>query len=149
MDQKHKIILLIAFIVALAASFFLIYARNQKNYVIINNVKIFVKTANTSQKQIKGLSGQKNLAENQGLLFVYPDYGLRNFWMKGMLFPIDIIWILDDRVIGFEKNVPASNKEPLPIYKSPASINYVLEVSSGFIDRHGIKIGDMVKFNLL
>jgi len=43
------------------------------------------------------------------MLFAMSEDDMQNFWMKGMLFPIDIIWIENARVIGCEKNISPSD----------------------------------------
>jgi uncharacterized membrane protein (UPF0127 family) len=55
--------------------------------------------------------------------------------MKGMRFPLDIVWIAKDRVIGVAKNVPVPpNGQPsidLPTYSPPSAVDYVLELNAG------------------
>jgi uncharacterized membrane protein (UPF0127 family) len=53
--------------------------------------------------------------------------------MKDMQFAIDIIWLDDDRVVGFEKNVQPENPATT-FYRPQTSINRVLEVPSGTVD---------------
>jgi len=66
--------------------------------------------------------------------------------MLGMRFPIDIIWIKNNRVVGIEKNVPAPEKgipeAALKVYNPPESVDRVLEINAGLSDSLGIKIGD-------
>jgi len=93
----------------------------------------------------RGLGGRRNLPENRGLLFAYDGYYVPKFWMKDMRFSIDIIWIKDKMVVGFEKNTPVSNQNPLPTYQPKDFVNYVLEVNAGFVDKNQIKIGDRVE----
>lgn len=63
--------------------------------------------------------------------------------MKGMTFPIDIVWINKGIIIGIEHNVPipTSGDDPLPTYRSTDPVDTVLEVAGGFTDRHNIQIG--------
>lgn len=61
--------------------------------VIINDQKILVEVVDTWPAIYKGLSGRESLAENQGMLFVFPKLDIYEFWMKDMKFPLDIIWI--------------------------------------------------------
>ncbi|MEK7167375.1 MAG: DUF192 domain-containing protein, partial [Patescibacteria group bacterium] len=76
----------------------------------------------------------------------YPKYFIPSFWMKDMRFSLDIIWIKDDMIIGFEKNVqPQPLGEELRVYQPESFVNYVLEVPAGFVDGKGIKIGDKVE----
>ena len=59
----------------------------------INNFEIYLDLAATNEEKRRGLSGRNGLEENEGMLFVFEEPGFYSFWMKDMLFPIDIIWI--------------------------------------------------------
>ncbi|MCK5061180.1 DUF192 domain-containing protein [Candidatus Parcubacteria bacterium] len=112
----------------------------------INNTVIAVELAVDPAEQWQGLSDRKNLGPNNGMLFVFPDYQKRTFVMRRMHFPLDIIWIKDDKIVGIAKNLPSENENPDKLYSSPLPINYVLEVNGGFCDVFNIKVGDTVEF---
>lgn len=61
-----------------------------------------------------------------------------------MLFMIDIIWIKDGTVVDISDNMPEFNNSPNYTVASKNEADFVLEVSPGFIKKHGIKIGDPV-----
>ncbi len=63
--------------------------------------------------------------------------------MRGMRFPIDIIWIHDGEVVGIEKNIPVplNYRDSLKEINSPSEVNLVLEVNAGFCEKYGIKKG--------
>jgi uncharacterized membrane protein (UPF0127 family) len=114
--------------------------------VKINGKVINVEIARTPSQHSLGLGNRDFLASDIGMLFVFPDQRIRNFWMKGMQFPLDIIWIKDDTIIGIEANVPisAEKKELLPTYSSLVDVNYVLEVNAGYCEQKKIMVGDKV-----
>lgn len=115
--------------------------------LIINNKEFSVEIADTSVKQAQGLSGRQSLATNQGMLFIFERPGIYGFWMKDMKFPIDIIWIKNNRIIGFEKNIPspASQDMKLPVYYPVSEADRVLEVVAGTADKYKFMVGDEVK----
>jgi len=145
--KKPPVKILLIIFCALLLFIFISQVDDNKT-ITINGIKIEVEIADTIQKQTKGLSGKERLESDQGMLFIFPEYKIRNFWMKEMLFPIDIIWILDNKIIGIERNVPIPKGEVMPNYISPQKINYVLELNANFTDENDIEIGDTVKFNL-
>lgn len=149
MFQKGKALLIV--ILAILIVFFLISWPTNKSgeiFIEINNIKIKTEVVSTVPSQRQGLSNRQNLDENAGMLFVFPDYKIRTFWMKDMKFSIDIIWILNNKIIDITKNAPMPSGETIPTFESTESINYVLEVNAGFSEKNSIKIGDMVKFSL-
>lgn len=105
--------------------------------------------AKTDSEKQKGLSGRNNLASDSGMLFIFKDKDIYPFWMRDMKFPIDIIWIDDNKVVDFIENAPAapSGQSPanLVIYKPDAKANYVLEINAQEISKNKIKVGDNVE----
>lgn len=113
----------------------------------IGGNKINLIVAKSDQDRIKGLSGRKNLAENEGMLFVFEKKDKHGFWMKGMLFPIDIIFIDDDTVVYVVESAPSSAQSPnLTIYSPPEVVNYVLETNAGIAKKFNIKKGTKITF---
>ncbi|MEA3398140.1 MAG: DUF192 domain-containing protein [Patescibacteria group bacterium] len=114
--------------------------------VIINGQIINVEIADKPAEQIQGLSDRENLAENSGMLFIFENKQIRNFWMKNMHFPLDIIWISDNNIVNISQNLPPEKQSPKNNYSSKQPVNYVLEINAGMVEKYKIKIGDNVKF---
>ncbi|MDO8537023.1 MAG: DUF192 domain-containing protein, partial [bacterium] len=97
----------------------------------------------------RGLSGRESLNEGEGLLFLFDGFGNYGIWMKDMKFAIDIVWIKNDRVVGFAENVaPEPGKElwSLKLHYPPEPVDKVLEFNAGSVQRSGIKIGDRFSY---
>ena len=111
-------------------------------------VAVRVELARTAAERTRGLGGHAPLGADEGMLFVFPELGRHSFWMKGMTFALDIIWIRDGQVVhvlaGVPPPRPGTPDSELPIYTPPAAANYVLEVSAGFAARWGIQAGSRV-----
>lgn len=113
----------------------------------IGKNKINLIVAKNDKDRIKGLSGRKNLGENEGMLFVFEKKDKHGFWMKEMLFPIDIIYIDDDTVVYIVENAPSRAQAPnLTIYTPPEPANYVLETNAGIAKKFNIKKGTKITF---
>ena len=114
--------------------------------VLLGEKEIKAEVAISPKDQAKGLSLRDNLDEDRGMLFLY-DNSVPGFWMKGMNFPIDIIWIKNGIIVGIEDSVEPDfgNK----IYYPPEPIDMVLEVNAGFASRNNLKTGDFVTFQNL
>lgn len=110
----------------------------------VNNKKIQVEVVNTEQSTALGLSGRESIGA-EGMLFIFPNTQVRHFWMKEMLFPIDIIWIHQQKVVGITENVPFPSPgtpiSQLPKYRSPESVEMVLEVPAGFAQQNNLTVG--------
>lgn len=121
---------------------------NTQPSLTINDLTIPVAIADTPFLQQQGLSNRTSLPENAGMLFVFSEKMAQHFWMYNMLFPLDVVWISDQAVVGIEENIPTPSTESIPRFSSPVPVNYVLELNAGFIKKYGISIGDVVIFNL-
>ncbi len=109
---------------------------------------IQVDAARTFKEHEQGLSDRKELDHDQGMLFIYGRYAEPHFWMKDMLFPLDIIWINDGQITGFDENLQPEFP-PKTLYSPEFPINSVLEVNAGFVEKNGLKVGDKLDIELL
>jgi uncharacterized membrane protein (UPF0127 family) len=108
-----------------------------------------VEIAKTQREKIFGLMFRKNIAENQGMLFIYSNFSLHSIWMKNTLIPLDIIWLdPEKKVVFFLDNVPICKSQPCPSYAPPADIKsqYVLELASGVRQKLNIQKGQRLNF---
>lgn len=114
--------------------------------VQINENVLKVEIADTKDKRSKGLGGKEKLASDEGMLFIFPELKKHSFWMKGLKFPLDFIWIKGNSVVDIIKDVPTPREgqkdEDLPIYLPITEVDKVLEVNAQTVDRLGIKVGD-------
>lgn len=118
-----------------------------KNEIKIGNATFETEVASTVAEKSRGLSFRKSLDEGTGMLFLFATSSVQNFWMKDMNFPIDIIWIGGNKVLGAAENAAPQPGVPLwnlKMYSSPGGTDRVLEVNAGSVARYGIKAGDAV-----
>jgi|YelNatPaOPRAMG01_1025707.scaffolds.fasta_scaffold07076_3 uncharacterized membrane protein (UPF0127 family) len=125
--------------------------KNSQNFKIasvsIDNHNFSAYIADTLLSQSKGLAAFDSITDNQGMLFLFPEKEVTGFWMKDMKFPIDLIWISGDTIVGFEKDMVPQPGEPdydLKVYYPPEPIDKVLEINAGLIDKYNFQIGDLV-----
>src|SRR3989344_4796204 len=128
---------------------FVIGCRDNSGYnkACFNSKCIELEVMRTLEEKQNGLMFRESLDYNKGLLFLYEEEGERNFWMKNVKFPIDIIFLdKDDKIIHIETNVPSCLEDPCPIYSPNRKALNVIEVNSGFTIENNINVGDMVGF---
>jgi uncharacterized protein len=108
-----------------------------------------VEVADTPQLRSKGLGGRASLPVDSGLLFIFEQSDVYRFWMKGMQFPIDFIFIRNGRIVDILASAPppaaGTPDNKLPIYQPSIPIDQVLEVNAGFARSHGFAVGDTVQ----
>lgn len=131
----------------------------RKNYktgeVKIRNQIIKVEIADRPPLIFQGLSGRQGLADDSGMLFVFPRENIYDFWMKEMKFSLDIIWIKTrtdtDRhgqIVEIWHNAPLPQGSEIPRYHPKNPANYVLEIKAGLANKYGWQIGDTVSLNI-
>lgn len=111
----------------------------------LGSTLIMIAKAETVEQQTQGLSGQTSIGENQGLLFAFDFDGKKGIWMKGMLFPIDVIWLDSNlKIVHIKENFLPESYPSAESSSVPA--RYVLELQAGFVQKNTIKIGDTLIF---
>ncbi len=104
-------------------------------------VKMKVEIADDTPEQIRGLMYRTALAEDRGMLFVYPDEEQRSFWMKNTLIPLSIAFMdSEGRLVDIQDMKPLDDDPPHYVSAEPAQ--YALEVNRGFFEEHGVEVGD-------
>lgn len=144
--------IILSFLAFFAIIFAAIFYQNSNIPTAIiknHNFKLLI-AKNENDKQI-GLSKYNTLDQDKAMLFVFEKSDYYRFWMKDMKFPIDIIFIKDNKIVKIYKDspilkVPINN---LPIYSPPEPINRVLEINAGISQKFGFEIGDSVQINNL
>lgn len=106
--------------------------------------EIKVEIADSEEKRNKGLSGRKKLGENDGMLFIFEITAQYSFWMKDMRFPLDIIWIDENKkIVAISENI---SPDTYPASFSPSDpVKYVLEVNAGWAEKNGVEAGNFIE----
>ena len=99
----------------------------------------------TMEGRRQGLSGFSKLESDEGMLFVFSVASKYSFWMKGMKFDLDFVWIKDNKIVEITEGVVAPKGDEKPVSVKPQiSINKVLEVNKGWVRENKVKVGDKV-----
>ncbi len=148
-------------ILGLVWIFFAQYGRitleEHATFVEIRGHRLTVEVVSDETMRSKGLGGHAPLSDDEGMLFVFPTSEIRTFWMKGMTFPIDIVWLAGSdprslRIVGYEENVDpqmGAQDYELKFYTSSEPVSYVLEVRGGLMRKFGVLSGDIVAVSFL
>ena len=96
-------------------------------------------------EKARGLSGRESLGKNKAMIFPFDSPSRESFWMKGMNFPIDMIWIMDKKILNISKNAQPLKDNLRPLYYSSKDpIDMVLEINANQVDEFNLQIGDAV-----
>jgi uncharacterized membrane protein (UPF0127 family) len=117
--------------------------------ITVGGVPLTVELAYQPADSALGLGYREGLAAGTGMLFLFEGPAPRSFWMRGMLFCIDIIWIENGVIQGAAEGVcpepPGTTDADLTSNASPVPVTYVLEVPAGWLDANGLGVGTPVE----
>ena len=113
--------------------------------VMLHGHRISIELATDNASREHGLMMRTTLAADHGMLFVFPDVGMRWFWMKNTLVTLDILYFDADRkLVSMQLNVPPCKADPCPSYPSEGPARYVLELAAGTATQIGTRPGDVL-----
>lgn len=106
----------------------------------------------TPAQHRRGMAGRKEVAEDEGMLFIFEDARHRSFWMKGCLVPLDIMFLDPAGRIVQTHTMPAPDPDTpdddLPGYPSRYPAQFAIELQAGMIDRLELSEGDRLNLPL-
>ena len=139
-------------------SIFTVSKYNYNHSLRVGGSNLNVEIANTEVSMSQGLSDRPYMDSGEGMIFdfskspsstqgVYPA-----FWMKGMNFNLDFIWIYKNKIVGITPDVPrpadqltSRSANQLPSYFPPSPVTWVLEVNAGWAKKNNIGVGDVAE----
>ena len=83
-----------------------------------------------------------DIADDQGMLFVFPDERYLGFWMKNTITPLDIAFARYDGTIVATHTMPILTLDTFPSFE-PAM--FAFEVKAGTFARVGVQAGDRLE----
>jgi uncharacterized membrane protein (UPF0127 family) len=114
-------------------------------------VQVNAEVAETPSEQEQGLMFRTTLAQDAGMLFVFGQDQLLNFWMMNTSIPLDGIFISSQlQVVSVVEDLrpcPPSNCQNPEFFSSGAPAMYALEVNAGFSGKNGITPGTEVSIS--
>jgi uncharacterized membrane protein (UPF0127 family) len=155
LNRSIIILSLIVVIPVAAAVFYQVSAGHEKHHplstteVVINQKKFHAEVAKTQGDIEQGLSGRDSLPEGNGMLFVFDKPGYYPFWMREMKFPLDMIFLYQNKIVAVYPNVPPMKpNENGPQYGGDTKIDRVLEINAGLAQKYSFEKGDSIKVDL-
>ncbi len=109
-----------------------------------------VELAETSEQKSRGLMFRREMADNEGMLFLHRRDRVLTMWMANTFLPLDMLFIERDGTIArIEENTIPQSRD---VISSRKRVRAVLELNAGTARNLGISAGDKVvyeRFNQL
>ena len=95
-----------------------------------------------AQKQA-GMMFRTNMAEMEGMLFVFPQAHQAAFWMKNTTLPLSAAYLDPDGVIAEIRELKP--RDEMTVVAKSDNIQYVLETNHGWFERNRIGVGTVIR----
>lgn len=100
-----------------------------------------VEVAATPERMQRGLSHRDYLAENRGMLFIFPAAAKRCMWMRDTLLPLSVAFLDSE---GWILNIATMQPNSLEMHCSEGAGEYALEMNAGWFAERGIRARSQV-----
>lgn len=121
----------------------------QDPYVVLKGERFTVELADTQEKQALGLMFRERLADDHGMLFLFPGEARRSFWMKNTRIPLDIFYFDGNlELVSVAEHAQPCRTQRCPSYPSEGPAQYVLELNAGKAAALGVRPGDALELHL-
>lgn len=108
-----------------------------------------VELATTAEEQSLGLMFRDEMADDHGMLFIFPTENWRSFWMKNTRIALDIFYFdAELKLVSVSENTPPCRTQRCPSYPSKGPARYVLELNAGKAKQLGVQPGDVLELDL-
>ena len=109
------------------------------------NKCVFLEVANTPQQRSKGLMFRRSLEENYGMLFKLDNVVNIDIWMKNTLFPLDVIFIRDNKIVNIYENLNPCNTKNCAKFNSEFKVDKIIELKAGAVKKFNIQVENIVE----
>lgn len=114
--------------------------------VKFEDITITSRVVRSDQARERGLSGTKELADGTGMLFVFDSADKWRIWMRDMQYPIDIIWLDEQKRVVHIVHAAQPSSYPKTEFAPKKPARYILEVPAQTARKHAITIGSQAEF---
>lgn len=98
--------------------------------VEIDGVSISLEIADNEEKRMLGLGKRPLISENTGMIFIFDEPDRHGIWMKDMNFPVDIIWLDENKQVVDHVSNASPDDFPVVMYPDVPAM-YVIELPAG------------------
>lgn len=109
---------------------------------------LYVRIADESGEQRRGLMGVEDLPADEGMAFVFDEPVRSTFWMKNTLIPLSIAFVDESRRVIGVRDMQPCEADPCPHYGVDEPYVLAIEANLGWFDEHGIAAGDRAELRV-
>ncbi len=121
----------------------------KKEKITLAGKTIPVEVAETGEQHEHGLMYRSSLPENEGMIFIFGEEGIRHFWMKNTYIDLSIGYFDKDKALVDIQEMKATSMMETrpPSYPSAKPAMYALEMNKGWFAKNKVKLGQKFQFS--
>ena len=122
---------------------------NTRPVVLPDGVRIIAEVMTQEKDVLRGMMFRETFPEGRGMLFIHGSPNQYQYWMYQVKVPLDIVWMdTRGRVVEVVENAPPCTTvaSQCPNYGGNATSQVVLELPGGTARRHGVVVGEVIRF---
>ncbi len=138
-------------VIAIIIALMLVFGGKDRATITVNDAELDVLLADTVLERQHGLSNYSlDGLDADGMLFVFDEEEVRDFWMKDMNFALDVVWIKGDKIVSADYDIqpPEGDEEPERMTSNPVKVDKVLELPAGKAESLGLNPGVVLHIDL-
>lgn len=108
--------------------------------------RISIALADDENTRSLGLMDVRNMNQDQGMLFMFPNEVRQSFWMANTPLALDLIFVNENlEIVSIHHNAnPFSTRS----IDSDYPAKYVVEVNAGYSVRHDLQVGNRILYHI-
>lgn len=111
--------------------------------LFLGKQRIQAEVARTLDQIRTGMMYRTSISDDEGMLFVFARPHRASFWMKNVTVELSVAYLdSEGRILEIHDLVPG---EETPVESAEARVQFVLETSRGWFERHEVKSGTLVR----
>ena len=142
-SSKKLGLFILVVVIAISGLVYLVNLTPNTRAIKIGTNRLNLLVAKTTYQQQKGLGAIKSIPANSGMLFVFDQPQYECFWMKGMNFPLDMIWLTGEGTVNHIETNIAPDTFP-QAFCDPQKSSYVIELNAGESIKLGLRLGQVI-----
>lgn len=123
---------------------------NSREVILPDGTKIVAEVMTKEMDMRRGMMFRDTFPEGRGMLFIHGSPGQYSYWMYQVKLPLDIIWMdARGRIVEIAENAQPCKTQlasQCANYGGTKSAQVVLELPGGYGRRHGVVVGDVIRF---
>lgn len=141
------LVALVLLLVGAAATYLLLPQLQPHTTLHLGDGVFTARVAKTPADRTKNLSDTVSLGDDQAMILVYDKDGKWPVTMKGIKYPLDIVWLNKDKKVVYIVKNATPESYPYETFTPKEEARYIVEVVAGITGKKAVNINTAASFD--